>query len=87
MSDWSYYDKSGVVDGVKEVRRTTKDTKDDVASMRKQIDTLTRNQEAILKAFNEMAKEMRALREEMYPTVKNTKPGLKTAMNPAQKRS
>jgi len=85
MSEWSYYDKSGVVEGVKEVRRNTKDTKDDVIAMRRQIDELQRNQEAMLKAFNEMAKEVRAMREEMYPTVKNTKPGLKSAMKPAVK--
>lgn len=76
MSDWSYYDKNETIRNVKDIKRTTDATQDEVRRLKKQVEEMTRNQEEILRVFNKMAAEMQAMREEMYPTVKNTKPGL-----------
>lgn len=76
MSDWSYYDKSEIIRNVKDIKRTADDTQGEVRRLKKQVEDMTRHQEEILKAFKQMAAEMQAMREEMYPTVKNTKPGL-----------
>lgn len=76
MSEWSYYDKNDTIRNVKDIKRTAEDTQQEVRRLKKQVEEMTRNQEEILKAFNKMAAEVQAMREEMYPTVKNTKPGL-----------
>lgn len=78
MSEWSYYDKSDVISNVKSIKRTAENTDDEVRRLKRQVEEMTRNQQEILKAFQEMAREVAAMREEMYPSVKSTKPAFST---------
>ncbi|HEX2752613.1 MAG TPA: hypothetical protein VHP34_05820 [Alphaproteobacteria bacterium] len=71
-------DLSGQVDSIE---RTAESTENDVRRLRRQIEEMTRNQEEILKAFRAMAQEVAAMREEMYPSVKSTKPAFKASRN------
>jgi predicted nucleic acid-binding Zn-ribbon protein len=81
MSEWSYYDKSDLISNVKSIKRTTESTEEDVRRLRRQIEEMTRNQQEILQAFQAMAREVAAMREELYPSVKGTKPAFKAPRN------
>lgn len=81
MSDWYYSEKHDVMRNVKDIKRTTENTDSEVKRLKKQVEEMTRNQEVILKAFAEMAHEMAAMREEMYPSVKSTKPAFDAPKN------
>lgn len=81
MSEWRYGEKSDIIRDVKSVKRTAENTDSEVKRLQKQVDEMTRNQEAILKAFQAMAREVAAMREEMYPSVKNTKPSFDAPKN------
>lgn len=74
MSDWYYSEKQDVMRNVKDIKRTTENTDSEVKRLKKQVEEMTRNQEKILSAFQDMAREVSAMREELYPSVKNTKP-------------
>lgn len=86
MSEWRYGEKSDIIRDVKDTKRATNNVEQEVKRLQKQVDEMIRNQEAILKAFQEMSREVAAMREELYPSVKNTKPSFDAPKNGMKRR-
>ncbi len=73
--------KSDLFGQVDSIERTAESTENDVRRLRRQIEEMTRNQQEILQAFQAMAREVAAMREELYPSIKGTKPAFKAPRN------
>lgn len=85
MSEWYYHEKNDIIRDVESIKRTAENTDGEVRRLQRKIDEMTRSQEEILKAFQAMAEEVAQMREEMYPTVKRTKPALQGPKNSTKK--
>ena len=57
--------------------RETKKLKEQFDAIQKDQAEILKNQRAILQQFADVAAAVRTMREEMYPSVKNTKPTFK----------
>lgn len=72
-------DARAAKDNADRALRETKKLREQFDAIQKDQAEILKNQRAILQQFANVAASVQQMREEMYPTVQNTKPALKKA--------
>ena len=86
MSEWSYYDKREIIENAKKSAAAVDTTQKELRELRAEVKALLESQRKLTEAFTEMSREVRKMREEMYPTSKTTKPALQRPAKPRETR-